>query len=168
MGVELHEGQRPMHRGCGPELGQRYGVVAAEDYGGCSGPVDRLQALLYAPVALLDVARDYGDVAVVYDREVVEDRYVEARVVAPEEVGGAANAFRAKTGPGPEGGARIERSAHHRGVGVFEVPNVRQAHKGAHVRKARGLERVSWLVTRQEAPRSGVRVFMLPDDLGGG
>src|SRR5215211_7705846 len=81
VGVELHEGQRPMLRGGGPELWQRDGVVAAEDYGGCSGPVDRLQAFRDSLVARFYVAGDHGDVTVVYDREVVEDRYVEARVV---------------------------------------------------------------------------------------
>lgn len=105
MGIELHEGQRPMDRSGGPEFGQRYGVVAAKDYRGHPGAVDRPQALLYPPVALLDVARDDGCVAVVYDREVFEDRHVQARVVAPEEVGGAAYPLRAEAGPGPEGGA---------------------------------------------------------------
>ena len=29
VGVELHKGQRAVHRGRGPELGEGYGVVAA-------------------------------------------------------------------------------------------------------------------------------------------
>ena len=81
--------------------------------------VDGLQALLYAPVALLDVAGDDGNVAVVDDGEVVEDRHVQARVVAPEKVGSAAYALRTEARPGPEGGARVEGRAHDRGVRVL-------------------------------------------------
>jgi hypothetical protein len=158
MGIELHEGQRPMDRSGGPEFGQRYGVVAAKDYRGHPGAVDRPQALLYPPVALLDVARDDGCVAVVYDREVFEDRHVQARVVAPEEVGGAAYPLRAEAGPGPEGGARIERRAYYRVVCVRQVPCVRQANEGAHIRKAWRLERVSRFVVGQAVLiRSGWR-----------
>src|SRR5829696_1838636 len=149
MGIELHEGQRPMDRSGGPEFGQRYGVVAAKDNRGHPGPVDRPQTLLYPPVTLLDIARDDGDVAVVYDREVFEDRHVQARVVAPEEVGGAAYPLGTEAGPGPEGGARIERRAYYSDVRVRQVPRVRQAHEGTHVREARGLERVGWLVADQ-------------------
>src|ERR671920_960549 len=116
---------------------------------GHPGPVDRPQTLLYPPVTLLDVARDDGDVAVVYDREVFEDRHVQARVVTPEEVGGAAYPLGAEAGPSPEGGARIERRAYYRDVRVRQVPRVRQAHEGAQVREARGLERVGWLVAEQ-------------------
>jgi hypothetical protein len=39
-------------------------MVAAQDYQGYSGLVDRCQALLYVPVALLYVAWDDGNVAV--------------------------------------------------------------------------------------------------------
>src|SRR5215213_989798 len=61
--------------------------------------MNRFQTLLYPPVTLLDVARDDGNVAVVYDREEVEDRHIQARVVASEEVGGAAYPLRAEAGP---------------------------------------------------------------------
>jgi hypothetical protein len=57
--------ERAVDRGGGPQLRQRYGVVAAEDYRGHAGAVDGLQALLYAPVAFFDVTGDDGDVAVV-------------------------------------------------------------------------------------------------------
>jgi hypothetical protein len=60
--------------------------------------MNRFQTLLYPPVTLLDVARDDGNVAVVYDREEVEDRHIQARVVASEEVGGAAYPLRAEAG----------------------------------------------------------------------
>src|SRR5215211_7866862 len=149
MGVELHEGQRSMDRSGSPELRQRYGVVAAEDYRDDAGPVDRVEALLYPPVTLLDVAWDDGYVAVVYDREEVEDSHVHARVVAPEEVRGAAYPVWTEAGPGPEGGARVERRAHYRGVCVLQVPRVRQAHEGAHAREARRLEGVSRFVPSQ-------------------
>src|SRR5215212_8733718 len=158
VGVELHEGKRPVDRGGGPEFGQRYGVVATKYYRGCSGFVNRLQPLLYPPVTLLDVAWNDGYVAVVYDREVIEDRHVQARVVAPEEVGGAAYPLWAEAGPGPEGGARVERRAHYRGVCVLQVPRVRQAHEGPDAREARRLERVGRLVTGQPVLiRSGER-----------
>jgi hypothetical protein len=61
--------------------------------------MNRFQTLLYPPVTLLDVARDDGNVAVVYDRGEVEDRHIQARVVASEEVGGAAYPLRAEAGP---------------------------------------------------------------------
>ena len=149
MRIELHEGQRSVDCSGSPEFGQRYGVVAAEDYRDDTRAVDRLEASLYAPVTLLDVAGDDGHVAVVYDREVLEDRHVQTRVVAPEEVGDAAYPFRAKAGSRPEGSARVERRAYYCGVCVRQVPRVRQAHKGAHVRETRRLERVDRLVTGQ-------------------
>src|SRR5215211_1133228 len=158
MGVELHEGQRPVNRSGSPEFRKRDGMVAAQDYRGDTGSMDRLQALLYPPVTLLDVARHDGDVTVIYGREEVEDRHVQARVVASEEVGDAAYAFGAEAGSGPESGARVERRAHYRGVCVRQVPRVRQAHKGAHVREARGRERIGWFVVGQAVlTRSGKR-----------
>jgi hypothetical protein len=48
-----------------PELGQRYGVITAEDYRDDAGAVDRLEALLYEPVTLLYVAWDDGYVTVI-------------------------------------------------------------------------------------------------------
>src|SRR5829696_5011804 len=176
VGVELHEGKRPVDRGGGPEFGQRYGVVATKYYRGCSGFVNRLQPLLYAPVALLDVAWNDGYVAVVYDREVIEDRHVQARIVASEEVRGASYTFRAEAGSGAEGGARVEWRAYYRSVCVRQVTRVGQAHEGAHVREARGLEGVGRFVSGQavftslRASRSSFRLppgLGLPDHLGG-
>src|SRR5215203_5826141 len=99
MGVELHEGERSVHSRSRPKFWQGDGMVAAQDYQGYSGLVHRCQALLYVPVALLYVAWDDGNVTVVYDREVVEDRHVQARVVAPQEVGSAAYPFGTETAP---------------------------------------------------------------------
>src|SRR5215208_1777499 len=107
--------------------------------------------MLYALVTLLDVARDDGYVAVVYDREVVEDRHVQARVVAPEEVGSAAYSLGAEAGSGAEGGAHVEWRAYYCGVCVRQVTHVRQAHEGAHVREARGLKGVGRFVPGQAA-----------------
>jgi hypothetical protein len=45
------------------------------------------------------LAREDEDVAVVYDREEVEDRHIQPRVVASEEVGGAAYPLWAEAGP---------------------------------------------------------------------
>src|SRR5215207_3891820 len=149
MGVELHEGERSVHSRSRPKFWQGDGMVAAQDYQGYSGLVHRCQALLYVPVALLYVAWDDGNVTVVYDREVVEDRHVQARVVAPQEVGSAAYPFGTETGPGPEGGACIERRTYDGGVGVLQVLRVRQAHEGSDAREARRLERVGRLVAGQ-------------------
>jgi hypothetical protein len=135
-----------------PELRQRYGVITAEDYRDDAGAVDRLEAVRDTLVARFNIAWDDGNIAVVYDRDVVEDRYIQARIVAPEEVGDAAYPLRAEAGSGAEGGACVEWRAYYRGVCVRQVPHIRQAHKGAHIREARGLERVSRLVTGQEAP----------------
>ena len=66
-----------MYGGSCPQFGERYGVVAAEHYGDDPRTVYRLESLLYPLVALLDIARDDGHVAVVYDREVVEDSHAQ-------------------------------------------------------------------------------------------
>src|SRR3712207_4385828 len=73
----------------------------------------------YALVTCLYVTRDHRHVAVVDDREMVEDNNVEARVVAPEEVRDAADTLRSEAGPGPEGGPRIERRADDCDVAVL-------------------------------------------------
>ncbi len=103
-------------------------------------------------VALLDVAGDDGHVAVVDDREVVEDAHAEPGVVAPEQVRGAPYALGAEAGADAEGAARVERGADDGGVGVLEVANVGQAHKGAHARKSWGLEGIGRLVAGHGSP----------------
>src|SRR5215213_4261132 len=76
MRIEQHKDQRSVYCSGSPEFGQRYRVVAAEDYRDDTGAVDRLEASLYAPVTLPDVARNDGYVTIVYDREAVEDCHV--------------------------------------------------------------------------------------------
>src|SRR3712207_9590483 len=96
MRVKLHKGQRAVHGGCGPRLGEDDGVIAAEHYGDDPRPVYGLEAFRYPAIALLDVAGDDGHVAVVYDREVLEDGDILRRVVAPEEVRGRPYALRSE------------------------------------------------------------------------
>jgi hypothetical protein len=108
--------------------------------------VHLLQAHRYAFVALLYVARDDGHVAVIYDREVLEDGYILRRIVGPEEVRDASYALRAEASPGPEGGPRVEGRANDGGVGVLQVLDVWQPHEGANAREARRLEGVRGFV----------------------
>src|SRR5215207_5811052 len=122
--VELHEGQRAVYGRRGPDLRKCYGVVAPEHYRDDAGAVYGLQPFLYALVTGLDVSRHHGHVAVVYDREVIEDSDPQARVVAPEEVRDAADTLGTKSCPGPEGGADVEGGADYRNVGVLEVLRV--------------------------------------------
>ncbi len=125
MRIELHEGQRSVDCSSSPELRQRYGVIATEDYRGYPGAVYRFQALLYPPVTLLDVAGDDGYVAVVYDREVLEYDDVLGRVVGPEQVRGAPYALRAEAGADPEGRAGVEGRPDYSHVGVLQILDVR-------------------------------------------
>jgi hypothetical protein len=138
--------------GRGPKFGERDAVVAAQHYRDDAGAVDGLQPFGYALVARFGVAGDDRHVAVVYDREVVEDDHVEARVVASEEVRGAADSLGAEACTGAEGRPCVERGADYRGVGVLEVPHVREAHEGSHAGEARGLERVGGFVAGQGLP----------------
>src|SRR4028119_1913959 len=83
--------------------------------------------------------------------------------------GGARYGLGPEAGADAEGGARVEGGAYDGGVGVIEVAHVREAHEGAHVREARGLERVCGFVPGQGAltsprvSRSGLR---FPPGLG--
>ena len=72
-----------MHCGRGPQLRQGDRVVAAQHDGNDARAVYGLESFRYSSVALLDVAGDDGHVAVVYDREVVEDGDILRRVVRP-------------------------------------------------------------------------------------
>ena len=74
--VELHEGERALDRSGRPELGERDRMVATEDYRDHPGVMDLFEALPYLLVALLDKAGHDGDVAVVDNGDVVEDRNV--------------------------------------------------------------------------------------------
>src|SRR5215208_7969604 len=67
MTVELHEGQRSVHRCRCPQLGEGDRVVATEDYRDYPRTVYGLESFSYSPVTLLYVAGDNGHVAVVYD-----------------------------------------------------------------------------------------------------
>src|SRR5215216_3935971 len=122
--VELHEGQRSVHGGCGPQLRQGDRVVAAEHYRDDACAVYGLESFRYPPVALLDVAGDDGDVAVVYDREEVEDRDILRRVVGPEQVRDAADALRPEARPDAEGRRRIKGNSDNRSVAIVEVSDV--------------------------------------------
>src|SRR5215213_11690727 len=144
--VELHEGQRSVHGGCGPQLSQGDRVVAAEHYRDDACAVYGLKTFRYPPVALLDVAWDDGDVAVVYDREVIEDRDILRRVVRPEQVRDAADALRAEARPYAEGRRRIEWSSDYSSVAILKISDVWQSHESAHPAETRCLERVGRFV----------------------
>src|SRR5215204_3204187 len=144
--VELHESQRSVHGGCGPQLRQGDRVVAAEHYRDDACAVYGLESFRYPPVALLDVAGDDGDVAVVYDREEVEDRDILRRVVRPEQVRDAADALRPEARPDAEGRRRIKGNSDNRSVAIVEVSDVWQSHESAHPAETRCLERVGRFV----------------------
>src|SRR3954471_4741252 len=121
-------------------------MIAAQDYRDHPGVVDLFHPFAYLLVALLDVSGDDGDVAVVDDREVLEDRDVLGGVVGPKEVRDAPYPLGTEAGPRAEGGAGVEGRAHDGGVGVVEVLRVGQPHEGPDARKARRLEGISRLV----------------------
>src|SRR5215216_3256371 len=146
--VELHEGQRSVHGGCGPQLRQGDRVVAAEHYGDDACAVYGLETFSYPPVALLDVAWDYGEVAVVYDRQMIEDRDILRRVVGPEQVRNAADALRAEARPYAEGRGRIKGSSDYRSVAILKILGVWQSHESAHPAETWALERVGRFVVR--------------------
>ncbi len=103
-------------------------MVAAKHDGDDASVVDRAQAVRYPLVALLDEARDHGDVAVIYDREVLEDLNFLRGVVGAQQVRGAPYGLGAEAGPGAEGGAGVEWRADDSDVGVLQILVVRQAH----------------------------------------
>src|SRR5829696_6322642 len=107
------------------------------------------RVLPYPLVALLDEAGDHGHVAVVDHREMLEYDDVLGRVVGPQEVRGAPYTLRTEAGADAEGGAGVKRRPDYGSVGVVQVLRVRQPHKGAHAREARGRERVCWFVAGQ-------------------
>src|SRR5215211_5621450 len=144
--VELHEGQRSLHGGRGPQLRQGDRVVAAKHYRDDACAMNRLETFRYPPVALLDVAGNYGNVAVVYDREVIEDRDILRRVVRPEQVRNAADALRDEARPDAEGRRRIKGNSDYRSVAIVEVSDVWQSHESAHAAETRCLERVGRFV----------------------
>src|SRR5919107_3539267 len=140
--VELHEGQRSVHGGRGPQPRQGDRVVAAKHYRDDACAMNRLETFRYPPVALLDVAGNYGNVAVVYDREVIEDRDLLRRVVRPEQVRNAAAALRAEKRPDAEGRRCIKRSSDYRNVAILKILDVWQSHESAHPAETRCLQRV--------------------------
>src|SRR5215212_1434108 len=144
--VELHEGQRSVRSRRCSQLRQGDRVVAAEHYRDDACAVYGLESFRYPPVALLDVAGDDGDVAVVYNREEVEDRDILRRVVWPEQVRDAADALRAEARPDAEGRRRIKGNSDNRSVAIVEVSDVWQSHESAHPAETRCLERVGRFV----------------------
>src|SRR5829696_7135407 len=100
----------------------------------------------YSSVALLDVAGDDGHVAVVYDREVIEDSDILRRVVRPEEVRDAANALRTEARPDAEGRRRIKGSSDYRSVAILKILGVWQSHESPHSAETWCLERVGRFV----------------------
>src|ERR687894_383506 len=65
VGVELDEGQRSVDGRGSAQLGQGYGMIAAQDYRDDAGAVYGLEAFAYLLVALLYEARDHRHVPVV-------------------------------------------------------------------------------------------------------
>src|ERR687889_656733 len=161
--VELHESQRSVHGGCGPQLRQGDRMVATEHYGDDACAVYGLETFSYPPVALLDVAWDHGHVAVVYDRELIEDRDILRRVVGPEQVRNATDALRAEARPDAEGRRCIKGSSDYRSVAILKIPGVWQSHESAHPAETWGLERVGRFVVRHmHLPYSEPESSLLP------
>src|SRR5215211_2551302 len=100
-----------MNSGRSSELRKGNGVIAPEHYRDDACAVYGLESFRYPPVALLYVAGHYGHVAVVYDREVVEDGYILRRVVGSKQMRDTTYPFRTEACTNAEGRSRIEGSA---------------------------------------------------------
>ena len=121
--VEVDDGDRAA-RSRRPEVGQRAGVVAADQERDDAGLDDRRDGRLDRRVAPLGVAGHDRDVAVVDARQDVERLDVEVRVVRPEHHARGADGVRAEPAADPVRDAGVERDADDRDVDVLERPDV--------------------------------------------
>ena len=83
VGVELDERERPVPAREHAQLGERDRVVAAESEREDAGLDERREPLLDLAVRALGVSRRDRHVAVVHDRERLDDVDLERRVVRP-------------------------------------------------------------------------------------
>ena len=150
VGVEVDDGDRPA-RPRRAQVGERAGVVAADEQRDDAGLDDRRDRRLDRGVAALGVARDDGDVAVVDARQDVERADVEVGVVRPEHHARRADGVRPEPAADAVGHAGVERDADDREVDVLERPDVRQPGKGRRAREPRALQRVFGDVPRHAA-----------------
>ena len=119
------------------QVGQRAGVVAADEERHDPGLDERAHGRLDGRVAPLDVAGHDGHIAVVHARKDVERRHVEVRVVRPQHHRGVAD----RAGPEPSADAvrhpGVERHTDHGQIHVLEVRHVRQPREGGRTSEAR-------------------------------
>ena len=133
----------------GAQVGERAGVVAADQQRDDAGLDDRRDRRLDRRVAAFRVARDDRDVAVVDARQDVERADVEVGVVRPEHHARRAHGVGTEPAADAVGHAGVEGDADDREVDVLERPDVRQPGKGRRAREPRALQRVFGDVPRQ-------------------
>src|SRR5581483_5473118 len=156
--VELDERERARAPGDRAQLRERDRMVAAQRERADAGVDERRETLLDAPVGLLRVARRHRQVAVVGDRDGLEQVELEPRVIGPEEGGGGPDRLRAEARARPEARRRVERDAEHRDLERLRIGNVREPHERADAAEARHLLRVERLVAFHRAPQPSVAV----------
>ena len=152
--VELDERERPVLAREHAQLGERDRVVAAESEREDAGVDERRERLLDLAVRALGVARRDRHVAVVDDRERLDDVDVERRVVRPQQRRRRADRLGAEARARPVARRRVERDAVDGRVHAGEVGRVRRAHERPDPGEARhhpGVERPVVRLTRSRS-----------------
>ncbi len=104
-------------------------MVAAEHEREHAGVDERRERRLDPPVRTLGVSRGDRQVAVIDDRDGLEEVDVERGMVGAEQDRGRADRFWPEAGAGPEARRRVEGDPDRRRVHAGEVGHVRQAHE---------------------------------------
>ena len=141
MRVEVDDRDRAA-RPRGAEVGERAGVIAADEDRDDARLDDRRDGLLDRGVRPLREAGHDRDVAEVDARQDLERLHVEVRVVRPEHDRRLADGVRPEPAADPVRHPGVERHPDEGDVDVLERPDVRQPGEGRRAGEPRGLERV--------------------------
>ena len=136
MRVEVHQGERPVPPGGGPEQRQRDGVVAPDRHQPAATREQCVGARLDLAHRLLRAERRAGDVAGVHHLGLHEGQRLERRVVGAEEARALAHGGGAEAGAGPVAGAAVEGHADQCDVPAVHLVRRGQAGEGGEAGEA--------------------------------
>ena len=146
--VELDECEWAMTLRKHAQLGEGDRVVAAERNGEDSCLDDRCQSLDDLRIRALGVAGRNRQIAVIHDRERVDDVEVVRRVVRTDERRGGTNRLRSEPRAGAVARRGVEGNPVDRRVDSGKLGHVRRAHVRPDPREARDHLRIERLVRR--------------------
>jgi hypothetical protein len=163
VGVEVKDGDRPVHRVLHTQQGQGDRVVATQGEQGASGRGQLAGRRSDGVEGTRDVERVDADVAPIGDRPPTEGEDVLGGVVRAQQSGGLPDVRRAEARAGPVADAGVERNAPYDGVGVRQVRQAGQPGERAvsgEPRHHRGVDRSagfrSWVLEGRAAAHAAL------------